>query len=90
MAKDGLEAEFFYYETYFSIAHEAYSEAKKLEIERLAIQKPNPNAYDLVAEKNDAIERFTIVVTVLCFRCRSPHQRLWHHEFFEELFHKIF
>lgn len=66
MAKDELEAEFFYYETYFSIAHKAYSEAKKLEIERLAIQKANSDAHDLVAEKNDAIEGFTIVVILFC------------------------
>ncbi|TES86796.1 MAG: hypothetical protein E3J89_01965 [Candidatus Aminicenantes bacterium] len=66
MAKDELEAEFFYYETYFSIAHKAYSEAKKLETERLAIQKASPDAYDLIAKKSDGIERFTIVVILFC------------------------
>lgn len=32
MEKDQLEAEFFYYETYFSIADKAYSEAKNLKL----------------------------------------------------------
>lgn len=66
MAKDKLEAEFFYYENYFSIAQKAYSEAKRLETERLAIQKASPDAYDLIAEKNDGIERFTIIVILFC------------------------
>lgn len=65
MTKDELKAEFFYYETYFLIAQDAYREAKKLDCEFLAIQKSNPDAV-LVAEKNDAIDRFAIVVILFC------------------------
>jgi len=65
MAKDELKAEFFYYETYFLIARDAYREAKRFDREILAIQKSNPDVV-LVAEKNDAIERFAIVVILFC------------------------
>ena len=65
MTKDELKAEFFYYETYFLIAQDAYRKAKKLDRELLAIQKSNPDAV-LVAEKNDTIERFAIVVILFC------------------------